>query len=224
MSDSTTTTTGLTSQYAAQVTSDLELNAKEQERISSDIAALQEQLAGLRHDHSVLVNVQQVLGVSPTPVQPAAAPDSSTVPAPRSKKTSDEPGAGKRTRGKKAADAQDRTVAKKSASKTPAAGKKPRGSAEVAKTDRPTLVELVRRHLTKQSEPRSAADVTTALDTAHPERGVKTTVVRTTLEGLVAKNQAQRTKQGSSVYYTAPNTAEQTATSAQDEPQSEQAE
>jgi hypothetical protein len=218
MSESTTATTELTSQYAAQVTSDLEHNAKEQERISTDIAALQEQLAALQHDHAVLVNVQQALGVSPTPVQPAAAPDSSTVPAPR-KKTSGEPGAGKRTRTKQAADAQDRTAAKKAA-----AGKKPAGNAVATKAARPTLGELIRSHLTKQSEPRSAADVTTALDTAHPERGVKTTVVRTTLENLVAKNQAQRTKQGSSVYYTAPNTAEQTAAASQDKAQSEQAE
>ncbi|MFF3879396.1 hypothetical protein [Streptomyces sp. NPDC001978] len=218
MSESTTATTGLTSQYAAQVTSDLELNAKEQERISSDIAALQEQLAALQHDHSVLVNVQQVLGVSPTPVQPAAAPDSSTVPAPRNK-TSDEAGTGKRTRAKKAADAQDRTAAEKAA-----ADKKPAGNAVAAKAARPTLVELIRSHLTKQSEPRSATEVTTALETAHPERGIKTTVVRTTLEGLVAKSQAQRTKQGSSVYYTAPNLAGQTAAASQDEAQSEQTE
>ncbi|MER5916519.1 hypothetical protein ABT124_40580 [Streptomyces sp. NPDC001982] len=218
MSESTTATTELTSQYAAQVASDLERNAKEQERISADIAALQEQLTALQHDHSVLVNVQQVLGVSPTPVQPAAAPDVSAVPAPR-KKTSGEAGAGKRTRAKKAADAQGRTAAEKAA-----AGKKPAGNAVAAKAARPTLVELIRSHLTKQSEPRSAAEVTTALDTAHPERGIKTTVVRTTLENLVAKNQAQRTKQGSSVYYTAPNTAEQTAATSQDEAQSEQTE
>ncbi|MGI5144651.1 MULTISPECIES: hypothetical protein [unclassified Streptomyces] len=215
MSESTTATTGLTSQYAAQVTSDLERNAKEQERISTDIAALQEQLAALQHDHAVLVNVQQALGVSPTPVQPAAAPDSSTVPAPR-KKTSGQVGAGKRTRTKKAGGAQDRTAAKKAA-----AGKKPAGNAVAAKAARPTLVELIRSHLTKQSEPRSAAEVTTALDTAHPERGVKTTVVRTTLENLVAKNQAQRTKQGSSVYYTAPHASEETAAPALGEEQAE---
>ncbi|MEU6657118.1 hypothetical protein ABZ904_49555 [Streptomyces sp. NPDC046900] len=213
MSESTTATTGLTSQYTAQVTSDLERNAKEQERISTDIAALQEQLAALQHDHSVLVNVQQVLGVSPTPLQPAAAPDSSTVPAPRNKKTAGEPGAAKRTRAKKATDtgtAAQKSAAKKPASKTGA----PKGVL-------PTLVELVRSHLTEQSDPRSAADVATALDTAHPERGIKTTVVRTTLENLVAKNKAQRTKQGSSVYYTAPTPAEQTAAEIPDEAQAE---
>ncbi|MGW1803397.1 BlaI/MecI/CopY family transcriptional regulator [Streptomyces sp. NPDC001984] len=224
MSESTTATTGLTSQYAAQVTSDLEHNAKEQERISADIAALQEQLAALQHDHAVLVNVQQVLGgVSPTSIQPAATPDSSTVPAPR-KKTSGEHGAGKRTRAKKTDDTQDRAAAKNSASKKTAAGKKPAGDITAVKATRPTLVELIRSHLTEQSDPRSAAEVASALDTAHPERGIKTTVVRTTLENLVAKNQAQRTKQGSSVYYTAPNTAEQTASHAKDGQLSDQAE
>ena len=72
------------------------------------------------------------------------------------------------------------------------------------------MVELVRAHLTEQSEPRSAAEVSTALDQAHPERGIKTTVVRSTLEGLVARKQAQRSKQGSSVFYTA-EAAEPTA-------------
>ncbi|MEU6654022.1 hypothetical protein ABZ904_32460 [Streptomyces sp. NPDC046900] len=215
MSESTTATTELTSQYAAQVISDLERNAKEQERISVDIAALQEQLAGLQHDHSVLVNVQQVLGVSPAPEQPTAAPEASTVPAPRNKKTAGEPGAGKRTPAKKAADPQDRMAAKKSAAKKSA--RKTGASRGVL----PTLVELIRSHLTEQSDPRSAAEVATALDTAHPERGIKATVVRTTLEGLVAKNQAQRTKQGSSVYYTAPHVNEETAAPVLGEEQAE---
>ncbi|MFJ8364592.1 hypothetical protein [Streptomyces sp. NPDC093984] len=213
----TTAGSELTSQYAAQVISDLERNAKEQERISAEIAALQEQLAALQHDHSVLIQVQQVLGLSPTPVQPAAAPSSATVPAPR-KKAAAEPAAGKRTRAKKAAGTQDATTSKKPAAK------KPTNKAAAAKTAQPTLVELVRSHLTEQSEPRSAAEVATALGQAHPERGIKATVVRTTLEGLVAKNQAQRTKQGSSVFYTAPGAAEQTATPVQGQAEAGQAE
>jgi hypothetical protein len=217
MSETTTVGTELTSQYAAQVTSDLDRNAKEQERISAEIAALQEQLTALQHDHSVLVSVQQVLGTVPAPVQPAAKPDGTAVPTPR-KKTSSEPGAGKRTRAKKTADTQNATT-----SKQPAAAK-PTDKNAAAKASQPTLVELVRSHLTEQSEPRSAAEVTTALDKAHPERRIKTTVVRTTLEGLVAKSKAQRTKQGASVYYTAPNTTEQTTTPAQDEAQSKQGE
>ncbi|MCW7941328.1 hypothetical protein AAW14_04505 [Streptomyces hygroscopicus] len=209
MSQNTNANTELTSQYAAQVTSDLERNAKEQVRISADIAALQEQLSALQHDHTVLVNVQQALGLPPTPVLPAATSESATVPTPR-RKNSAEP-VGKRTRAKESAGTQSRTAGKRS---TP---KKPADKTAAAKAARPTLVELVRSHLTEQSEPRSAADVATTLGQAHPDRGIKITVVRNTLEGLVAKNQAQRTKQGASVHYTASDAAERTATTAQDE-------
>ncbi|WNZ14154.1 hypothetical protein [Streptomyces sp. 11x1] len=80
-----------------------------------------------------------------------------------------------------------------------------------AEKAQPTLVELIRRHLTEQSEPRSAAEVAAALAQAHPDRRVQTNVVRTTLEGLVAKSNAQRVKQGSSVYYTAPDAPESAA-------------
>ncbi|MFF3910505.1 hypothetical protein ACFYZJ_32175 [Streptomyces sp. NPDC001848] len=210
----TTAGTELTSQYAAQVTSDLERNAKEQERISAEITALQEQLAALQHDHSVLMQVQQALGLSPAPVQLTAGSDGAAVPAPR-KKVAAEPDAGKRTRAKKAAGTEGAATSKKSAAK------KPSNKAAAAKAAQPTLVGLVRSHLTEQSEPRSAAEVATALGQAHPERGIKATVVRTTLEGLVAKNQAKRTKQGASVFYTAPGAAEQTTTPGNEEADSE---
>ncbi|MGW5061748.1 hypothetical protein ACWEQ2_31230 [Streptomyces sp. NPDC004096] len=233
MSQSTTAAAGLSSQYAAQVTSDLERNVKEQERISTDIAALQQELASLQTDHSVLVNVQQALGITSAPVQPAVTPEATTVPAPR-EKASAEPGTGKRARAKKtdapdtdkkpaaqkpAAKAAPKAAAKSAAKAATKTGSKTAGKVETAKAALPTLVELIRRHLTEQSEPRSAAEVTTALDQAHPERGIKTTVVRTTLENLVARTQAHRTKQGSSVYYTAP-TEQDTAPKA-DEAQAE---
>jgi hypothetical protein len=107
-------------------------------------------------------------------------------------KTTTQPGAGERVR------------AKKPTAKKPEAASK----ATAAKAAQPTLVELIRRHLADQSEPRSAAEIATALGEAHPDRNIKTTVVRTTVEGLVAKSHAQRTKQGSSVYYTTTNTPE----------------
>ncbi|MFC9459165.1 hypothetical protein [Streptomyces sp. NPDC056983] len=44
-------TTGLTSQYIAQVTGDLEHNVKEQERLGAEIDASQQQLGALQHDH-----------------------------------------------------------------------------------------------------------------------------------------------------------------------------
>jgi hypothetical protein len=110
----------------------------------------------------------------------------------------------KPSKGKKAA----ATGAKKTASKKPAAKPAVKAAVKAAAVTAPTaatkqtLVELIRGHLEQQSEPRSAAEITTALTQAHPDRSVKTTVVRTTLEGLVAKSHAHRTKQGSSVFYT----------------------
>ncbi|ALO99866.1 hypothetical protein SHL15_8940 [Streptomyces hygroscopicus subsp. limoneus] len=72
----------------------------------------------------------------------------------------------------------------------------------VRRKQTPTLVALIRAHLAEQSEPCSAAEIATALSEAHPDRVIKTTVVRTTLEGLVARNSVQRLKQGHSVFYT----------------------
>ncbi|MGC5241927.1 hypothetical protein ACPXCH_19480 [Streptomyces albogriseolus] len=91
------------------------------------------------------------------------------------------------------------------ASTVKTARKAPAKAAESAQGDAPKLVDLVRRHLDEQKEPRSAAEVATALGQAHPGRTIKVTVVRSTLEGLVARNQAQRGKQGTSVFYTAPD-------------------
>ncbi|MGW1161952.1 hypothetical protein ACWD5Q_21755 [Streptomyces sp. NPDC002513] len=205
MSETTTATTDLTSQYASQVTDDLERNVKEQDRVSAEIATLQQQLAALQHDHVVLVNMQQALGLTPPPAGPAATSDRATVPAPR-RKPAAKSGTDKQAKPKKSAPARSRTTAGKPAAKQPA--KQPAAQPTTAQQAEPTLVELVRRHLTEQSEPRSAAEITTALGQVHPERGIKTTVIRTTLEGLVARNQAQRSKQGTSVFYTAPDTAE----------------
>ncbi|MFJ4551215.1 hypothetical protein ACIP4X_18635 [Streptomyces sp. NPDC088817] len=213
MPHNTSTATELTSQYISQVTGDLEQNVKEQERITAEIAALQQQLAALQHDHTVLVNMRQALGVAGTAPEPAAT-DSATVPAPRKKATAGSRGkataaprgkttAEPRGKAKKAAAEQPTAKAKRRSPKTPVAGKD-----VAAKQAQPTLADLVRRHLTEQNEPRSAAEVATTLGEAHPDRGIKTNVVRTTLENLVARSQAQRSKQGTSVFYTAPHTRE----------------
>ena len=206
MSESTTVATGLTSQYIAQVAGDLESNLKEQERIGAEIAALQEQLTALQQDHSVLVNIQQALGVTHEPEEPAATADSTAAPSLQQK--AEAAPSGKR-RARKPTAPQE-TTAKKPA--TPKAG---------TTKARPTLVELIRRHLAEQSEPRSAAEISTTLGKAHPERGIKTKVVRVTLEGLVAKSQAQRTKQGASVFYTAPDATAPMVSPTAEEEQSE---
>jgi hypothetical protein len=236
MSETTTTATELATQYAAQVTGDLERNAQEQERLSAEIASLQERLAALQRDHSVLVNIRQALGSTQAP-----AGDTAAVPAPRKKPAPAT--AGKRTRAAKAAPRRRGTetaekakgtgstasaekAAKagkpgKAAKKAPAAGKAAAGPA-AKKAAGPTLGELIRGVLAEQKEPRSAAEVAAALGEAHADRPVKTTVVRNTLENLVARNQVQRTKQGTSVFYTVSEAAQ--AAAATDEAPSEKAE
>jgi len=200
MSEIQASGTELTSQYIAQITGDLERNTKEQERIGAETDALQEQLRTLQHDHTVLVNMQQALG-SASPAVEAATKAAVSVP----RQTAAEP---KRSKKKTA-----------TAGAVKAASKKPAVEASSAKAPKaagkPSLVDLIRNHLKQQNEPRSAAEISTALTQAHPNRTIKTTVVRTTVEGLVAKSHAHRTKQGSSVFYTTaattatPTTAEQ---------------
>ncbi|MFE6782643.1 hypothetical protein ACFVFF_10300 [Streptomyces sp. NPDC057680] len=87
------------------------------------------------------------------------------------------------------------------------AGKAGRGDKNSA-AGKPTLVELIRHHLATSSAPCSASEVTTVLAEQHRDRHIQTTVVRTSLENLVAKGRAHRTKQGSSVFYTAATPAE----------------
>ncbi|WP_327348033.1 hypothetical protein [Streptomyces europaeiscabiei] len=223
MTETPSEATDLKAQYTAQVAADLERNAKEQERLQAEITALQDQLLSLQQDHGVLANMQQALGV----VTPEPAPEADEVAAPSvpRQKTATAPQAAKRTRAKKAEKAappQGTKQAKKPATKT--AAPKAAVSKAVApktaapKSNQPTLVELIRRHLTEQSEPRSAAEVAAALTKAHPERRIQTNVVRTTLEGLVAKSNAQRTRQGSSVYYTAPDAQPTAPSQADSEP------
>jgi cell division septum initiation protein DivIVA len=195
MAETTAETNDVASQYSAQVASDLEQNLKEQERLSAEIEALQAQLAALQHNHSVLTNIQQALGTSAAAAV-SAAESVTKVPAPR-KKAATKASSGRQAKAQKPAAATTR----KRAAKKPAKAPEPQPAA-------PKLVDLVRAHLSGQSEPRSAAEVAAALEQEQPERGIKVTVVRSTLEGLVARNQAQRTKQGSSVFYTSAGTAE----------------
>jgi hypothetical protein len=118
------------------------------------------------------------------------------VPAPRKRRTA--AGAGK----------EKQARATKSTASARKAGKKTSTPAPAEPSALPKLVDLVREHLTGLQEPRSAAEIATTLQEQHPERAIKTKIVRLTLEGLVARNHAQRVKQGRSVFYTAPETAE----------------
>ncbi|MEU0896518.1 hypothetical protein [Streptomyces massasporeus] len=235
MSETTTPATELASQYIAQVTGDLDANVKEQERVSAEIASLQEQLAALQRDHGVLVSMHQALGITAPATESASDSASAVVPSPRRKK--DAAAAGGKQKARKSTAAPAKRAARKSAAKTTGIAKsagttntaavtKSAGTTEAAataksagrtktaastktaagaaKSGEPTLVELIRRHLAAQKEPRSAAEISTALGQAHPHRDIAAKVVRVTLEGLVAKSQAERSKQGRSVFYTAP--------------------
>lgn len=198
MTETPLETAGLTAQYTARVTADLERNAKEQDELRAEIDTLQGRLRGLQQDHTVLVNVRQALGAAAP--GPASSADDVAVPSTPQQETSDSPETAKRTRARRTAPPQGgkQTRERKAAPKTTAQ----------TKAAQPTLVQLIRRHLTEQSGPCSAAEVAAALTQAHPDRRIQTNVVRTTLEGLVAKSNAQRNKQGSSVYYTAPDAQE----------------
>ncbi|MFF8476035.1 BlaI/MecI/CopY family transcriptional regulator [Streptomyces sp. NPDC015414] len=211
MSKDTASATTLTSQYLSQVASDLERNVKEQERITAELSALQEQLTALQHDHGVLVSVQQALGVSTSVAAPSPA-DRAALPSPRKRVTT---GSSERRTAK--------TDAAKSLKGRKQTGAKPVAKKPVARTGtQPTLVDLIHRHLTEQNEPCSAAEVAKALNDAHPDRNISPNVVRTTLENLVAKSLVQRNKQGNSVFYTA--SASMKATSApkeEDQPDTE---
>nr|WP_309550445.1 hypothetical protein [Streptomyces argyrophyllae] len=195
------------------MTNDLEHNLKEQERITAEIAVLQEQLTTLQHDHAILLNMRQALGL-------AAPGGRAVVPAPREKSGGTRPADDKKPAPKKPAatktaatkTAARKTVAKKTAPRKAAVKKASAGKPAATNTApsepaQPTLVELVRRHLSEQTEPRSAAEISEALGKAYPGRGIQAKVVRTTLENLVARNGAQRTKQGTSVFYVVPGEA-----------------
>ncbi|MFJ2262896.1 hypothetical protein ACIOKD_32085 [Streptomyces sp. NPDC087844] len=216
MSEVESAATELKTQYAAQVAADLERNTKEQERIGAEVESLQEQLSALQHDQTLLAELQRALGGD----KAAANAKGGSVPAPsvprqatataggRKKATTTKSAATKAT-GKSASKAGvPKSAVAKPATAKPAASKTEAKPAAAESGDakpaaaKPTLVELIREHLGRQSEPRSSAEVATALAEAHPEREIKPKVVRTTVEGLVAKGQVQRTKQGSSVFYT----------------------
>ncbi|MCX5384067.1 hypothetical protein [Streptomyces sp. NBC_00083] len=198
MPDSTT----LQSQYAAQIQSDLDSNVAEREHIAAQIGALQEQLTTLENNHALLASMQHAVG------GPAA-------PAPRKAAAPAKSAAGKKTAAASAPRIPQARAAQKSAGR---AGKKQTGPAAKpskavkstkagkASSGAPTtLRDLVAAHLAQSGEPRSAAEITTGLTEAHPDRTIAGTVVRNTLENLVAKGEAQRTRQNRSVFYTAPD-------------------
>ncbi|MGA6154237.1 hypothetical protein ACPEIC_12940 [Stenotrophomonas sp. NPDC087984] len=191
--DTPADSTSLKTQYAAQVAADLERNSAEHERLSSEIASLQQQLAVLEDNRTLLLSMRETLGddaiggasesggVSGPGDGSSATRESAAPPATRKPRKKADAAGGKR-KGAESADSRP--------------SRKP-----VREAGAPTLRELVRDDLTQHGEPRSAAEITATLTQALPGRDIKPTVVRSTLESLVAKGQAHRTKQQKSVFY-----------------------
>ncbi|MCX5096945.1 hypothetical protein OOK36_51250 [Streptomyces sp. NBC_00365] len=186
MSDIAVQADDLASQYVARVEQDLTENAEEQERIDRDIKALQQRFNALQRDRTVLLGVRMALrsqgGEAPAPSTSAVH----SAEMPNAEKLNEE----------------------QAASTQPVTPK----THEVAKASKITLVDLVCSHLSSQSEPRSAAEVSMDIAQNHPDRTVKITVVRATLEALVAQGRVRRTKQGRSVFYHSTTPVKETPT------------
>ncbi|MFF1594605.1 hypothetical protein ACFVY0_42010 [Streptomyces sp. NPDC058286] len=194
MTDNPVTITSVTSRYATQVAQDLELNTKEQARLGAELSALQAQLRILQDDQNVLHRIHKTLGS-----RPASAPSTPEPATPLPQQASGKNAPARRAPSKTAAKAPSAKKTTPQAKREKTQGAEPKAATASAQ---PTLIALIRTHLDQQNEPRSAAEVTSALAKAHPQRTIKSTVVRTTLENLVAKSQAHRSKQGASVLYT----------------------
>ncbi|MER7666299.1 MULTISPECIES: hypothetical protein [unclassified Streptomyces] len=202
----------LQSHYAQQVAADLENNSSEQERIRSEVAALQAQLETLQKDHELLVSMQAALGGTPAkstkaakdakPAKTATGAKGATVPKARRASGS------ATTVAATTAKDQSKAAKKPAATTTAKSSTAPRTttaakSGTAPKTTATPLRELAVGILGRRQEPWSAAEVTEELTRAHPDRPLTVQLVRNALEASVAKNQSERSKQQNSVYYTA---------------------
>lgn len=183
MSDGAAQADDLVSQYIARVEQDLAHNAEEQGRIGQEMEVLQQRLDALQRDRGVLLGVRQVLG------------GQGTDQALRSTSAA----ASEETAHGEQADASGKPGIPQ--------------THQAHKISKLTLVDVVCGHLAGQSEPRSAAEVSADIAQAHPDRRVKATVVRSTLEALVAQGRVKRTKQGRSIFYSASAPARATRSS-----------
>ncbi|MFF8431738.1 hypothetical protein ACF07Y_42765 [Streptomyces sp. NPDC016566] len=198
--------TSIQDRYAEQFAADLEKNLAEQEELQKRLERLGQEAALLRSMQGSLLAAEadsadtaQTSG-APVPAVPEEAP----VRQPRQEETSGPAAPAKKTA--RARKAVAKTTAKYGAQKTAKKAAAPKTAAKktTAKTGEPPLGTLLLLILEKASgEPRTAAEVTGALEQQFPERARDINNVRNTLERLVAQSLIERSKQGSTVYYTA---------------------
>ncbi len=180
--DSSPKSADLKAQYGERLDADLEGNAREQERISSEIAALQEQLGALEGDRTLLLSMRQAM----TEERPAGWRGGN--------EGSDVEGS---SRSRVHSPRQDAAIAGLKGNDA-----EPAASSRHGKNTSPVLRVLVVAELAQHSQPCSAAEITSALIQKYPERRFIDQVVRNTLENLVARGEVQRSKQKRSVFYT----------------------
>ncbi|WP_404952626.1 hypothetical protein [Streptomyces sp. 147326] len=221
-------TTRVKDDYAQQIASDLTTNHTAQQQTRAELHRLQQELEHLEESATVLLKMQEALGITtnPTPPSPAAKPATkrAAVPAARNTKKIPQP---KTTAAPAAVAAPAAAPTAVAAPAAAAAGeaKAPRVTRTTGKneekketkkeTNGPSWLDLVTAAISGQSEPKSAAEVADTITTAHPERKVQPAVIRNTLEQGVARGLLERTKQGRSVYYTPTPTPDSSQTPAE---------
>lgn len=201
MTDSAVPGRSLLSDYEARIAADLESNREAHERVTRQMAELAGSLKTLEQDREMLLSMQRVF-------------KEDTAKAAAELTKADVPG---RTRTRKKTAATVPSARKAGSSKTGTGNKAPgkRAQSLVGSTDTrtPSLVQLVRDHLS--GEPRTAAEVQEAVSAQHPDRPISVNAARTSLEALVAKGTAQRSRQGRAVFYSTPATEPEPVSSTQ---------
>jgi hypothetical protein len=156
---------------------------------------LQGRLEQLERTQAWLTDAQGALATTVPGTPPPAADSAEAAPAPAAAPQAvPRPRRAKNSAGKTG---KSRTTARSTS--VPDAQKP---DAAAAKTgDGPPLRDLVLSLLLQRHEPLQASEVASELAQLHPERSANIPVVRNTLETLVARNEAERSKQKRSVFY-----------------------
>ncbi|WP_423247757.1 BlaI/MecI/CopY family transcriptional regulator [Streptomyces achmelvichensis] len=180
--ESSVETTNLKAQYAAQFSSDLDNSLREQERIGTEIATLQGRLNELRRGHALLFGLQRTLDDDSS----VAWAESHSPGVAGSKERPDAP-------------SRSRYLTVPESCQTADAGL----SHSTRSRKSPTLGDVMVDLLLQCGEPQSVTEIAEALMRSRPERAAKKTVIRTTLENLVARGRVERMKQDRAVFYSA---------------------
>ncbi|MEU6807729.1 hypothetical protein ABZ920_01625 [Streptomyces sp. NPDC046831] len=197
--------------YAQQVTTDLEKNRAEQQEVTAQLQTLHTRLEHLRLEETWLAGVQASLAgpggaQDSSPADDEAdcgsseTPEQSSLPQQlgRTRKKAAQPAGGRRTAQKKTAaeTATKKVTAKKTSAQ--AAGAK----SAVSTTTTPVLGVLLKAIVDGHAgQPRTALEIGEELERRYPERARAVTIVRNTLERLVAKSEIERTRQKRTVLY-----------------------